>query len=124
MEVLIHSGASVSSWRTPTLHQAVLKTFRLQPPTYTLIQLRYDLRKMKAHGLIQRDAHHFCFRLTQKGIKASLLFLLFHKRICGPIANSLFDFKPSLNGHPNSKLEAAYHKTDQAIQHTIELLAA
>jgi len=122
MEVLIHSGASISSWRTHQLHQTLLKTFGLQ--SYTLTQLRYDLRKMKAHGLIQRDPHHYCYRLTEKGIKISLLFLLFHKRICGPIANSLFQFRPSFNGHPKSKLEAAFHKTDQAIQNTIDLLAA
>jgi hypothetical protein len=79
---------------------------------------------MKAHGLIQRDPQHYCFRLTEKGIKVSLLFLLFHKRICGPIANSLFQFRPSLQGHPKSKLEAVYHKTDKAIQNTIDLLAA
>jgi len=122
MEVLIHSGASVSSWRTHHLHQTLIKTFGLQ--SYTLTQLRYDLRKMKAHGLIQRDPQHYCFRLTEKGIKASLLFLLFHKRICGPIANSLFQFKPSLQGHPKSKLEVAYYKVDKAVQKTIELLAA
>jgi hypothetical protein len=124
MEVLIHSGASISSWRTHPLHQTLLKTFRLPSHTYTLTQLRYDLRKMKAHGLIQRDPQHYCYRLTEKGIKISLLFLLFHKRVCGPIANSLFQFRPSLNGHPKSKLEAAFHKTDQAIQNTIDLLAA
>jgi len=122
MEVLIHSGASISSWRTHPLHQTLVKTFGLR--SYTLTQLRYDLRKMKAHGLIQRDPQHYCFRLTEKGIKASLLFLLFHKRICGPIANSLFQFKPSLEGHPKSKLEVAYHKVDKAVQNTIDLLAA
>lgn len=124
MEVLIHSGASISSWQTLYLHQTVLKTFGLQSHTYTLTQLRYDLRKMRTHGLIQRDHKHYRYRLTEKGVKASLLFLLFHKRICGPIANSLFHFKPSLQGHPKSKLEAAYHKADKAVQNTIDLLAA
>jgi len=124
MEILIHSGSSVSSWRTQDLHQTLLKTFNLQPQTYTLTQLRYDLRKLKAHGLLQRDPHHYVYRLTEKGIKASLLFLLFHKRICGPLAHSLFHYRPSLNGHPKCKLEIAYHKTDKALQETIDLLAA
>jgi len=124
MEVLIHSGASLSSWRTHHLHQTIVKTFNLRSPTYTLTQLRYDLRKMKAHGLIQRDPQHYSYRLTEKGVKVSLLFLLFHKRICGPIANSLFHFRPSLHGHLKSKLEAAYYKADQAVQNTIDLLAA
>ena len=88
--------------------------------TYVVV----DLRKLKAHGLLQRDSHHYSYRLTEKGIKASFLFLLFHKRICGPLANSLFHYRPSLNGHPQSKLEAAYHKTDKAQQQTIDLLAA
>jgi hypothetical protein len=43
---------------------------------------------------------------------------------CGPIANSLFQFRPSLQGHSKSKLETTYHKTDKAIQNTIDLLAA
>jgi len=124
MEVLLHSGASISSWQTHDLHQTLLQTFNLQPHTYTLTQLRYDLRKMKAHGLIQREPQHYRYRLTEKGLKTSLLFLLFHKRICGPIANSLFHFRPPLNGHPKSKLEAAYHKADKAVQNTIDLLAA
>jgi len=124
IEVLMHSGSSISTWPTRDLHQTLLKTFDLQPSTYTLTQLRYDLRKMKAHGLIQRDLQRYCYRLTEKGIKTSLLFLLFHKRVCGPIANSLFHFRPPLNGHPKSKLEAAYHKTDKAVQNIIELLAA
>jgi len=79
---------------------------------------------MKPHGLIQRDPQHDCYRLPEKGIKTSLLFLLFHKRIRGPMANSLFQFRPSLNGHSKSKLEAVFHKTDQAIQETIDLSAA
>ena len=124
MEVLIHSGSSVSSWKAQILHQTLLKTFGLHPNVYSLTQLRYDLRKMKAHGLIQRDPQHYCYRLTEKGIKASLLFLLFHKRICGPIANSLFQYKPSSEGHLKSKFEAAYHKTDKAVQNMIDLLAA
>jgi hypothetical protein len=124
MEVLIHSGSSVSSWRTRDLHQTLLKTFSFQPHTYTLTQLRYDLRKMKAHGLIQRDLQHYCYHLTEEELKVSLLFLLFHKRICGPIANSLFQFRPSLQGYFKSKLETAYHKADKAIQNTIDLLAA
>jgi hypothetical protein len=43
---------------------------------------------------------------------------------CGPIANSLFQFRPSLQGHSKSKLETTYHKMDKALQNTIDLLAA
>ena len=32
--------------------------------TYTLTQLRYDLRKMKAHALIERIGRGYPYRLT------------------------------------------------------------
>jgi hypothetical protein len=49
--------------------------------------------------------------------------VLFHKRVCGPLANSLFDRRPHTT-QPTSKIEAAYQKADQSIQRVIDLLAA
>ena len=40
--------------------------------------------------------------------------MLFHKRLCGPLANSRFHHQPDPASRPNSKLEAAYHKADKA----------
>lgn len=37
--------------------QFLLSTFQLTPENYTLTQLRYHLRKLKAHALLQRDGH-------------------------------------------------------------------
>ena len=54
----------------------------------------------------------------------ALLFLFFHKRLCGPLANSCFHHKPDPAHRPNSKLEAAYHKADKAIEKIVDLLAA
>jgi hypothetical protein len=63
-------------------------------------------------------------RLTSKGIQVVLLFLFFHKRLCGPLANSRFHHQPDPIHPPESKLEAAYHKADSAIQDIVNLLAA
>ncbi|MFL6450960.1 MAG: hypothetical protein ACJ746_25265, partial [Bryobacteraceae bacterium] len=63
-------------------------------------------------------------RLTTKGVHVALLFLFFHKRLCGPLANSRFHHRPNPAQRPNSKLEAAYHKADNAIQSIVDLLAA
>jgi hypothetical protein len=54
MEVLLRGGTQLNGWRSPEIHQAILTTFGLSTSTYTLTQLRYDLRKMKAHGLLER----------------------------------------------------------------------
>ena len=124
MEVLLHGGNTVGGWTAKQIHQAVLTTFQLSPQTYGLNQLRYDLRKLKGHGLLERDGSRYAYQLTAKGVQVALLFLFFHKRLCGPLANSRFHHQPDPAHRPNSKLEAAYHKADTAIQNIVDLLAA
>jgi len=108
----------------PQIHDAVLTAFQLSAARYRLNQLRYDLRKMKAHGLIERDGKRYAYQLTGKGTKVALTFVLFHQRLCGPLANSLFHHQPNYHARPNSKLQAAYHKADQSIRNVIQLLEA
>lgn len=124
LEVLLHGGNTLGGWTAKQIHQALCTTFQLSANTYGLNQLRYDLRKLKGHGLLARDGSRYAYRLTAKGIPAALLFLFFHKRLCGPLANSRFHHKPDPAHRPNSKLETAYHKADAAIQQIVDLLAA
>ena len=123
LEILLHGGTHVGGWTTNQIHQAVLTTFHLSDKRYGVNQLRYDLRKLKGHGLLQRDGSRYAYRLTPKGVQVALLFLFFHKRLCGPLAHSRFNHRPVDHHRPASKLEAAYHRADQAIQHIIDLLA-
>jgi hypothetical protein len=124
LEVLLHGGSQVGGWTAKQIHHAVLTTFHLSERAYGLNQLRYDLRKLKAHGLLQRDGSRYAYRLTAKGVEVALLFLFFHKRLCGPLANSRFHHPPNARHQPDSKLEAAYHRADKAIQQIVDLLAA
>jgi hypothetical protein len=96
----LHGGAHVGGWTAKEIHEAVLTTFGLSEKRYRLNQLRYDLRKFKGHGLLERDRPRYAYRLTTKGVEVALLFLFFHKRLCGP----------------HSGLDAAYHRADAAIQ--------
>jgi hypothetical protein len=124
MELLLHTGTTVRGWRAAEIHQAILASFSLTSDRYSLTQLRYDLRKMKAHELLERDGRRYAYRLTDKGTRAALLFVLFHQRVCGPLANSLFHQRPTNSQPPISKIEAAYRKADRSLDHIIELLAA
>jgi hypothetical protein len=124
MEVLLHAGTKVLGWRTIDLHQTIVSSFALTPESYTLTQLRYDLRKLKGHGLLERDGQRYAYRLTNKGTRTALLFVLFHQRVCGPLANSLFQRRPTQTAAPLSKIEAAYRKADRSLDHIIQLLAA
>ena len=57
-------------------------------------------------------------------MKVALLFVLFHQRLCGPLANSLLYHRPDSNFLPHSKLEVAVHKADVSIRNVIQLLEA
>ncbi len=124
MEVLLHGGTVVGGWTARQIHDAILTAYGIAASRYGLNQLRYDLRKMKAHGLIERDGKRYAYRLTGKGAKVALTFVLFHKQLCGPLANSLFHHQPDRDARPNSKLETAYHKADASIRNVIQLLEA
>jgi len=57
----------------------------------------------------------YAYRLTLKGVQVALLFLFFHKRLCGPLANSRFHHTTDPAHAPDSKLEAAYGRKVQRI---------
>jgi hypothetical protein len=124
LEVLLHGGTQLAGWRTAAMHAAILAAFGLTAERYSLTQLRYDVRKLKAHGLLERIGRTYAYRLTQKGIRAGALFILFHKRVCGPLANSLFHHRPENRSPQPAKIERAYHEADVAVQNLIDLLAA
>ncbi|MBL8231972.1 MAG: hypothetical protein JNL98_25975 [Bryobacterales bacterium] len=124
MEVLLHGGTQLNGWRTKQIHEAILSAFGLSTNAYNLTQLRYDLRKMRGHGLLERDGKRYSYRLTEKGKRVAAMFVLFHQRVCGPLANSLFHHRPDSQSKPPAKIEVAYHKADAAIQKLVDLLAA
>jgi len=124
MEVLLDAGTKISGWSARHIHQVLLARFRISDEKYTLNQLRYDLRKMKAHGLLERHGRRYAYRLTEKGIRTALLFTLFHQRLFGPLAHSQFVKRPHSQHCPDSKLERAYRRADAALDHIVELVRA
>jgi len=124
MEIFLHSFYATAPWKTKDLHRTILNVFSLSPSSYTLDQLRYDIRKLKAHGLIQRIDGTYLYKLTDFGKKVCLLFVLFHSRIFGPISSSLFNSLPKTSLLPSTKIEGAYAKIDHSLNELLQLLAA
>ena len=122
METMLHAGVCLNGWSSAYIHKNVVEAFEL--PNYTINQLRYDLRKMKSHGLVERNGQQYSYLLTEKGVRVATMFILFHKRLFGPLANSLFHHRPNSLFVMNNKLERAYHKADDYIDKIAELLAA
>jgi hypothetical protein len=124
MEVLLQAGTTLGGRPVIALHETFLVSFHLSSEQYRLNQLRYDLRKMRAHGLVQREGTHYAYRLTDQGVKVALLFVLFHQRLCGPLANSLFRYQPQPAAGRKSNLDAAYQQADASIRKVIQVLEA
>jgi hypothetical protein len=70
LEVLLHTGTHVGGWTAREIHDAVLTTFQLSADAYALNQLRYDPRKLKGHGLLERDGTRYAYLLTPKGFRS------------------------------------------------------
>jgi hypothetical protein len=125
LEVLLHAAVGLGGWTTRQVLEEIHQRFGLTPERYSLNSLRYDLRKLKGHGLLERVDRHHRWRLTEKGQRVAVLFLLFHHRLCGPLAASQFHHRPDQQHRPRlSQLEAAYYKADRAIDEILQILQA
>jgi hypothetical protein len=62
--------------------------------------------------------------VSRQSVEVALLFLFSNKRLCGPSPNSRFHHQPDPQHRPDSRLKAAYHRADAAIQKVVDLLAA
>jgi hypothetical protein len=125
LEVLLRRGAgSLGGWNMKELRAAILDACELAPAQYRVSAIRYDMRKLRAHGLIERLPHSHRYRLTAKGQKVAILMTLLRKRVYGPLASSAFVHAPAPAPLPTARIELAYRKADQAFQTLIDAIAA
>lgn len=125
LEVIVRGlGGHLRRWTAAELHQQVLEAFELKAGSYSLNQLRYDLRKLRGHGLVERVAHSYCYQVSVAGCKQAILMLQLRRRIYGPIASGVLQHRPAPEHTPNVPIERAYHRVDQAIDELVDLLAA
>ncbi len=104
--------------------KAVLDAYHLTAEQYTRNQLAYDLRKLKAHGLIERPDNRYVYALSDYGRKAAAMLVILRNRILRPIAGSIFEHPPKFSMKTNSKLQAQYRQTTKSFNDLIVLLKA
>ena len=115
LETLLHPGGFVQDWTTRELHTRVVARHRLASQGYRLSQLRYDLSKLRAKGLVERIGKTRRYRLTPLGLKLGVLLVKLRMRLLGPLAS--FIQQPNTNAparHLNS-VDAAYREVDTAL---------
>lgn len=124
LEILMHSASHLGGLSAADIHQTVLDAHHLTPQQYTRNQLAYDLRKLRAHGLIERPDNRYLYALSDYGRKAAAMLVIVRNRILRPIAGSLFVRAPKASLKPNSKLQTQYRRTTRSFNDLIALLKA
>lgn len=111
--------AGVGTFRTKDLLPRVVQLLGGAPATYQLGQLRYDLAKLLAKGLVLKVAGTQTYQVTPEGFRLSVLYLkLFHKIYAALTAGSMAP-EPGdarLPEHQRRTLDRLYVALDQALQ--------
>lgn len=110
--------AQGGSFRTKDLHEAAAEALGKTSQTYTLAQLRYDLGKLRAKGLIAKIAGTQTYRLTESGFRISVLFLKLFHRIYAPLTAAAVEpvsHDQQLQASRRATLDRLYVAVDQAL---------
>jgi hypothetical protein len=124
LEILMHSSCHLGGVSAAEIHQSILDAHNLTPQQYTRNQLAYDLRKLRAHGLIERLNNRYVYALSDYGRKVAAMLVILRNRVIRPIAGSLFESPPNSAMKPNSTLHAQYRRTTKSFNELIALLKA
>jgi len=117
LDTLLHPAAFADEWTTRDLHARVLARHRLAETEYCLGQLRYDLAKLRAKGLVQRLGRTRRYRLTPQGARLGVLLVKLRTRLLGPLATLAVRPIPQRHNPENNSVDAAFLQVDAALDH-------
>jgi len=112
-------------FRTRDLHQRAAEALGLTTATYRLGQLRYDLAKLRAKGLVVKLPKTHAYRLTAQGLRICVLFVKLAQRVYAPFAAAVL--KPVahdaiLSDDQRAQLDQLYAGVDRALDSLLDHL--
>jgi hypothetical protein len=110
--------AAGDKFRTKDIHATTAAFLGRDTQTYTLTQLRYDLSKLRAKGLVQKIEHTHYYRLTPQGYRLSVLFLKLREKIYAPLTAAALTPLPqtvTLPLHKQASVDRLYLRVQKAL---------
>jgi hypothetical protein len=123
LEMLLHDNRSIGEWKSMAVRRKILVDFHISEQDYSRNQVIYDIRKLRAHGIVEKIGKYNRYRLTSYGVKVALAFTLMRIKIYGPLHHSLFETQPDDSIPTGSKLERLYRQLDADINEIQAYLA-
>ncbi len=117
LDALLHPGSFVADWTSRNVLARLLDRHRLTEADYRLSQLRYDLGKLRAHGLVERIGRTRRYRVTARGLKLGIILVKLRTRLLGPLATLVTAPAPQPETTNDSAVEAAFRQVDHALDH-------
>jgi hypothetical protein len=117
LEGLLHPGTFVADGTSRAVRARLLARHRLAEEDDRRSQLRYDLGKLRAHGLVERLDTRRRYRLTPRGRKLGVLLVKLRTRLLGPLVTLAADAQPRRPTRNPSAVEAACRQVDAALDH-------
>jgi hypothetical protein len=115
LETVLHPGGFVNDWTTRELHTRVVARHHLTTEDYRLSQLRYDLSKLRAKGLVERIGKTRRYCLTPLGLKLGVLLVKLRMRLLGPLASLIHQPRATTPWRHLNSVDAAYRDVDTAL---------
>ena len=116
LDTLIQPTGLVGDWTTRDLSRRLVARHQLAEPAYRLSQLRYDLTKLRAKGLVERLGASRRYRLTELGLRLGVLLVKLRVRLLGPLV-ALTGTTPRPAASPSTSVDGAFAEVDTALDH-------
>jgi hypothetical protein len=117
LETVLNPGGFINDWTTRELHARVVARHQLPADDYRLSQLRYDLSKLRAKGLVERIGKTRRYRLTPAGLKLGVLLVKLRTRFLGPLVSMIAHPTPHPTIRRSNSVDTAYRELDTALEH-------
>ena len=103
-------------FRNATLRDHVAQLMGMPSEAYSPGRMTYDLRRLRLHGIILREAGSHRYQVTDEGMRICLFMTKVHHRIIRPGCSQLMDGCPKA---PNRPIASAMRQLDRAMDQLI-----
>lgn len=100
-------------FRNRELREHLAPLLGKDPSTCTQGQMTYQLRRLRLHGLIERQPGTHRYQVTDRGLRVSLFFTRTYARVVRPGMGEIIPDAPP----QTTRLQQAFAKVDEALAH-------